>query len=189
MYPTQQTRLAALRDFFLSRSGDDLEQACRQLNKLEKSDAAPADAMDWETAEFAFNRLFVGPMAPEAPPYASCYLEEEPRLMGESTLEIRRIYEMAGLSSPLQGSLPDDHLGLELDAALGLASVAATPGMEAPRALWGYFLNTHLKVWVPRFLEKARNADTSHPALDLALNALEDWLALQGPINPDEKTG
>lgn len=184
MDPTQQTRLTGLRDFFLARSGHDLARACRTLDA---DRTVLANPMDWEAAEFAFNRLFVGPMAPEAPPYASCYLEDEPRLMGETTLTVRRIYEMAGLSSPFQGSLPDDHLGLELDAALGLSGVAADPGMEAPRALWNYFFKTHVRVWLPLFLEKARNADAKHPALDLALDELAAWLAAQEATEPDNR--
>ena len=135
--------------------------------------------MDWDEAEFAINRHFVGPMTLEAPPYASTYLETEPRLMGETTLKVRRIYEMAGLSSPLQGRLPDDHLGIELDAALGLSGMAEAVAAEEPRALWRYFLHEHLGVWLPRFIERARNAGTRHPAVDLALAHLETWLDQQ----------
>lgn len=170
--------LAALRDFFLARNGDDLAAALSELAKerSEKTGAGPAAVFDREAAEFVFNKLFVGPMALQAPPYASVYLEAEPQLMGQSTLNVRRIYEMAGMASPLEGRLPCDHLGVELDAALGLLKMADRSGAEEPRLLWEYFLNEHLKRWLPMFLDRAKGADAGHPAVDLALEALEAWL-------------
>lgn len=175
---SEKTTLTLLRDFFLIRSGQNLAPACMAL-----AGNSPADAQmeqtDWDEAEFAFNRLFVGPMALQAPPYASAYLETEPRLMGESTLKIRRIYEMSGLVSPLQGRLPDDHIGVELDAALGLSCLAQDLDAEEPRALWAYFLHEHLSAWLPQFIDRARRAEAGHPAVELALDHLETWLDCQ----------
>ena len=51
---------------------------------------------------------------------------------------------------------------------------------EEPRALWRYFLQEHLAAWLPRFLDQARNAASRHPAVDLALDRLEQWLEDQG---------
>lgn len=96
--------------------------------------------------------------------------------MGECTLKVRRLYEMTGLTSPLQGRIPDDHLGVELDAARLMLSMIAQFNMEEPRALWRFFLNEHLNTWVPQFLDRARKAESAHPAIDLALNNLEAWL-------------
>jgi TorA maturation chaperone TorD len=177
-----QETLSALRDFFTARNGDDLAAACMKMARDGVANPDPADAGDnyWEEVEFVYNKLFVGPMALLAPPYASCYLAPEPQLMAESTLKVRRLYEMAGLASPLEGLLPDDHLGVELDAALGLLTIVQRCNAEEPRALWRYFLNEHLGAWVPRFLDRARNAETGHPAVDLALDRLEAWLENQG---------
>jgi TorA maturation chaperone TorD len=170
--------LRALRDFFMARGGEDLAAAHSALSKGNGGGATGREtaAIDWEAAEFAFNKLFVGPMALQAPPYASCYLEPEPQLMGQSTLQVRRLYEMAGMTSPLEGRLPCDHLGVELDAALGILAMAGRSGADEPRALWEYFLNEHLKRWLPLFLDRARKADAGHPAVDLALETLEAWL-------------
>ena len=173
--------LTALRDFFLARTGDDLAAACANLANNggpERLSGDPA-TVDWEAAEFVFNKLFVGPKALQAPPYASYYLEPEPQLMGQSTLRVRRLYEMAGLVSPLEGHLPCDHLGVELDAALGMLAMADRSEAEEPRALWRYFRDEHLKAWIPSFLERARRADDGHPAVDLALDRLEAWLEEQ----------
>jgi TorA maturation chaperone TorD len=174
--------LAALRDFFLARTGKDLRAACAKLANDGGPDlfSGTLATADWDAAEFVFNKLFVGPNRLQAPPYASFYLEPEPQLMGNSTLRVRRIYEMAGLISPLQGHLPCDHLGVELDAALGMLTLAERSKTDEPRALWRYFLNDHLKVWLPLFLDQARQADDRHPAVDLALNRLEAWLDEQG---------
>lgn len=177
------TTLSALRDFFLARTGEDLCKACAKLAK----DGVPAffsgsvTAVNWDAAEFVFNKLFVGPRRLQAPPYASYYIDPEPQLMGPSTLRVRRLYEMAGLISPLQGHLPCDHLGVELDAAVGLLTMIGHSKADEPRALWRYFLNDHLKVWLPLFLDRAHQADDGgHPAVDLALNRLEWWLDEQG---------
>jgi TorA maturation chaperone TorD len=173
--------LAALRDFFLARTGADITAACARLAKDECRQPPDeiTETMDGASAEFVFNKLFVGPGALQAPPYASYYLEPEPQLMGPSTLRVRRLYEMAGLVSPLQGHLPCDHLGVELDAALGMQTMAARSGAEEPCALWHYFLNEHLKVWLPAFLDRARRAEAAHPAVDLALERLAAWLGEQ----------
>lgn len=174
--------LIVLRDFFLARTGDDLAAAYAGLAADGGAGSFPADpaTVDWEVAEFTFNKLFVGPKALQAPPYASYYLEPEPQLMGQSTLRVRRLYEMAGLVSPLEGRLPCDHLGVELDAALGMLTMADRSETEEPRALWRYFRDAHLKAWAPLFLDKARQADAGHPAIDLALDRLEAWLDEQG---------
>ena len=182
METENQATLLALRNFFLARTGKDLAAACVTLanHKVTLQDLTEFDDSYWEEAEFVFNKLFVGPMALLAPPYASYYLEPEPQLMGKSTLKVRRLYEMAGLVSSVQDFLPDDHLGVELDAALGFLTLAERFDVEEPRALWRYFLHEHLESWVPRFLDLARSAETGHPAVDLALDRLETWLEDQG---------
>jgi TorA maturation chaperone TorD len=178
----KNSKLAGLRDFFLARTGKDLYAACAKLANDGGPEFFPGNlaTVDWDAAEFVFNKLFVGPKRLQAPPYASYYLEPEPQLMGTSTLRVRRLYEMAGLISPLQGHLPCDHLGVELDAALGMLTMAERSLADEPRVLWRYFLDDHLKVWLPSFLDRARQADDGHPAVDLALNRLEAWLDEQG---------
>jgi TorA maturation chaperone TorD len=170
--------LAALGRFFLARTGEEMARAYAGLCRDgDASGRAPdLEEVDWEAVEFAFNKLFVGPMALQASPYASSYLEPEPRLMGESTLTVRRIYEMAGLVSPLRGRLPEDHVGVELDAALAMLNLVERCDAEEPRCLWRYFFHEHLGVWLPMFLDRARNADAGHPVVDLALDRLDAWL-------------
>ncbi|MFW6241995.1 MAG: molecular chaperone TorD family protein [Thermodesulfobacteriota bacterium] len=82
-------RVAALRDFFLAGDGDALKKAFAILAPSFDREAPFVE--DWEAAEFVFNRLFVGPAALEAPPYASVYLDEEPVVMGQTTRNVREM--------------------------------------------------------------------------------------------------
>jgi hypothetical protein len=59
---------------------------------------------------------------------------------------------------------------------LGMMAMAKDSKADEPQALWHYFLNYHLKAWLPLFLEQALQADDRHPAIDLALNRLDLWL-------------
>lgn len=66
-----------------------------------------------------YARLFVGPYQVIAPPYGSYYLEEG-RLMGDSTIEVNKFYENAGLA--INESFKDlpDHIIAELEFLLFL---------------------------------------------------------------------
>lgn len=61
-----------------------------------------------------FARLFVGPFHVVAPPYGSYYLEEG-KLMGESTVQVSKFYDSAGLA--INDSFKDlpDHVVAELE--------------------------------------------------------------------------
>lgn len=197
-------RGAALRDFFFATNGDSLRRA---FQALALPDAPPLpDAPAWDEEEYLFNRLFVGPGPVAAPPYASVYLETERRLMGEAALFAREAYAALGLASPWQGSLPDDHIGLELDAALtvfaalqqGAANPAnspacatsAAPGPCAPSGLpahgpahedlapwWDAFVVGHMAAWVPSFLDALRRAGATSAVMGRAGDDLARWLA------------
>ena len=65
------------------------------------------------TVEYA--RLFLGPFEIKAPPYGSLYLDGERKVMGDSTMEVIRFYEDAGLTRSKDcGDLPD-HIAVELE--------------------------------------------------------------------------
>jgi len=49
--------MVALRDFFLARSSKDLCAACTKLANATGLPAGTMASMDWEAAEFAFNKL------------------------------------------------------------------------------------------------------------------------------------
>lgn len=176
--PEDEARLTvAVRDFFIAQNGAELRTAVAALPSAWQDERV--DNADWEQAEFAFNRLFVGPMALEAPPYATVYLEDEPQVMGRTTMLARSVYEMVGLVSPWKNILPDDHVSLELDAALTLHRLiqAAPPGMHGQLdELRGFFLEEHVQIWMPRFCDRIESAPSVNPVLLSVAAALRHWL-------------
>lgn len=169
-------RLVALRDFHAARHGPEMAAAAAALG------ATPLLGAEIDELEYAFNRLFVGPAAPLAPPYASAYLDPEHRLMGDVTGRVAAIYDAIGLRSPLSGSVPDDHIALELDAALAFGELlrghgAARP-VDAPLAmLWRYFVCEHLALWLPAFTARIESAGDVPPPLRHVNQCLNAWLA------------
>ena len=151
-----------------------MQSAYQSLAEATETTAPPL--ADPEQLEYSFNRLFVGPQAVIAPPFASVYLDAEPLVMGETTLTIRRLYHLVGLASPWEGTLPDDHLALELDVALqlraGLHQTESTP----LQSVYHYFLHEHLARWIPLFLSRVAQADDLHPAVRWVCEELGRWL-------------
>lgn len=169
--------VGALRDFFNATSAHCLADAYSRLSQHDP--AAPA-VPDWRAMEFAFNRLFVGPCPPLAPPYASFYLDSEPRLMGPSTLEIRHFYEVFGLQSPAPNKMPDDHISLELDAFVRLSTAIQTGQSRRLEPLRDYLID-HLQRWVPGFVERALRAPDLPVGLVYVLRSLAAWVAELDP--------
>lgn len=59
-------------------------------------------------------KLFGGLGSPMAPPYESVYLSSEHLMSQKQTIEVKRVYESYGWHSKLNGNIPEDHLGIEL---------------------------------------------------------------------------
>ncbi len=176
MNDTQELQqLEALRDFFIARNEVQLAAAYAALNMAVSFDLPSVN--DWEALEFSFNRLFIGPMAPFAPFFASVYLEPEPQVMGKSTLITRQIFEMLGLQSPWQESLPDDHLSLELDACIRLLTIRQAHSSPEVEDLWNYFLQEHLAQWLPSWFKRVRAAENLPAAILITIDVLAAWLA------------
>ena len=107
-------------------------------------------------AEYA--ALFVGPFALQAPPYGSVYLEEGRRVMGETTMEVLKIYQLAGLK--VEAREPPDHIVVELEFMYFLLceEVRARQNndnnkAEIIRMQAQSFLGRHLGPWVGSFCE------------------------------------
>lgn len=159
----------ALRDFFASVDAGDLREAAFSISH--HFNLPIVESTDWIEVEYDFNRLFVGPAAIPAPPYASAY-GEEPLLMGKRTLEVRDAYRALSLEVPTLNSTPDDHLAFELDAvvALGVA------GDESVEPLRSWFINEHMSEWIPHFAEAVREQPGVTAPVVMALEALTSWL-------------
>lgn len=178
--------LQFLRDFFAARDADSIRTASEGISR-EFGSQLP-DVVDWLEVEYDFNRLFVGPAALPAPPYASAY-EDDPTLMSPRTLEVRNLYRRMGLATPDQGSIPDDHISFELDALLGLVALENAGGPNAPdaSAMREWLVLNHMSQWVPRFITAVTEEDASAPVL-LAIRSLERWLDAERDRLADTQT-
>jgi TorA maturation chaperone TorD len=106
-------------------------------------------------------RLFVGPFKLLAPPYGSVYLERLGRLMGDSTVDVRRRYMDEGLI--VAASEVPDHVAIELEFAHVLSVRRVNAMRESDfRKANGYgekrreFLSVHLGAWISEFTADVR---------------------------------
>lgn len=60
-----------------------------------------------------YSGLFLGPFGAPAHPYGSVYLEQERTLMGDSTMEVLKLYAESGVQ--YEGDEPPDHIAIELE--------------------------------------------------------------------------
>lgn len=161
--------------FFFASNAKEMKAA---YTELAKTHSAPT-VDDWSAVEFSFNRLFVGPRALLAPPYASIYLDNDPnRVMSDSTMQIRQFYGLLGLVSPWMNKIPDDHIALELDALWQIdtaLNISDTPQLRDIRE----YLLAHLQQWVPNFQQRIRSIDDVHPAILHIMNVLNQILFQQ----------
>jgi putative dimethyl sulfoxide reductase chaperone len=172
--PGDATRTGcALRDFFIADSGNKMLLAYQELCAVHPELPVEESA---DTIEFAFNRLFVGPKAPVAPPFASVYLEENELVMGRTTLDARDLYASLGLSSPWQGEFPDDHISLEIDACLHLRQLMSQAKDNTITEFYQQFLQEHLLEWAPVFNHRITSAEGVPATIEAVTGLMMTWL-------------
>ena len=115
--------------------------------------------------EVEYNRLFVGPGQPQAPPYESVYRGSRGLVMGPPAQDAVQRYAEAGLAVlPDFRDLPD-HVATELGFMAYLTWQEAAAGSDGG-AIWRErergFLAEHLEVWLPRFCRRVKDA-SRHP--------------------------
>ncbi|WP_022660240.1 molecular chaperone TorD family protein [Paucidesulfovibrio longus] len=182
-------KAAVLRDFFASVDAGDLREAAEGI--AAQFDLPLDAATDWTEVEYDFNRLFVGPAAVPAPPYASAYQagREQPALMGEPALEARRAYERLGLAVPNQGTTPDDHLAFELDAVVALDGLDPAGAGNESAQVKAWLIAEHMGAWVPRFAEAVEGQRGVSAPVAVAVKALTVWLEAARSEIEAERTG
>jgi len=118
--------------------------------------------IDWQV-EYA--RLFVGPFKVPAPPYESVFrVESRGSIMGESTLEVRRLYREEGLDLSAEVRDLPDHILAELEFMSYLcgreAELRSAGSAEAETYLKKQesFLSSHLTRWIPLFSQTVSTA-------------------------------
>lgn len=101
-----------------------------------------------------FQRLFVGPGHPLAPPYESVHRTADHLVFDEQTAQVREFYRRLGRVAPALNREPDDHLGLELDflshlsvRALDAIDAGDVSLLDALLATQQTFLTEHVLCW------------------------------------------
>ena len=114
-----------------------------------------------------YAQLFIGPARPPAVPYASFYLSESHSLMTDETIDVRKRYLEARLSVKELYSVPDDHIGIELEFIYYLTgktieSFEKGEQEEASRffEIRSDFIREHFSKWVPEFINNILNFTT-----------------------------
>ena len=152
-----------LRDLFAARDGAAMACALEALASFRaEGDLSSLPSRDEDSireAEYAFNRLFVGPGPVPAPPYASVYLDAEPLLMGQAAVSMRELIRSLEVWLVLRSLAPAEDGGLRQSAEEALH----------------WLLDGHMSVWIPEFLSRAR-AESMPELLSDALDCLEAWL-------------
>jgi len=110
-----------------------------------------------------YARLFVGPNELIAPPYGSVYLDGKRRVMGDSTMEVVKIYKDEGLAIDENFKEMPDHIAVELEFMYYLIfkEIEALGKSETDKALnfiktQELFLDKFLKKWVGPFCDKIK---------------------------------
>jgi len=124
---------------------------------------------DEEELLIEYAGLFVGPYELKAPPYGSVYLDGERKVMGDSTLQVIKLYEEAGLVMDQSFKELPDHIAVELEFMyyLSYKEAEALEHSDEERALAineirNQFFSQYLRPWVPSFSEKIKEL-TDHP--------------------------
>lgn len=107
-----------------------------------------------------YAELFVGPRPPLAPLYESVYVGAVRRLNTDVTMQVRKFYDQCGLVAVKRNTVPNDHIGLELEfmSQLCTREAEAPEEAEALRATELEFLNVHLGSWVDAFASRVSAA-------------------------------
>lgn len=112
-----------------------------------------------------YAKLFLGPFEIKAPPYGSLYLDGERRVMGDSTMDVIRFYEGAGLSGSKDCRDLPDHIAVELEfmSYLIYKEIEALEKSDFKTALnmvskLEQFLDRFLGSWIVPFCEKIKES-------------------------------
>jgi len=140
---------------------------------------------------YEFNRLFVGPRAPVAPPYESVHLNTDHLVMGEQTLTVRKLYRRENLQAVWQRHEPDDFIATELEFAAYLLSriieaqtVRNNAKVQLYKTLYDEFWDHHLGLWLETFAQLVAQS-AKHPVFS-ALSSILSTLSKLHPSNTKE---
>ncbi|MFN3479678.1 MAG: molecular chaperone [Thermodesulfovibrionales bacterium] len=141
-------------------SGDDINYGLKLLIESIRNNKHRLDK--WlEELSVEYARLFIGPKNPPAVPYASFYLSESHSLMTDETIDVRRRYLEAGMATKDLYSIPDDHIGIELEFIYYLTQKITELFEQGEREeasrlfeIREDFLSGHMAKWLFLFTDK-----------------------------------
>lgn len=126
-------------------------EACRRMDVSLKENSQ-------EELLVEYSALFLGPFNAPAQPYGSVHLEQERLLMGDSTMEVQRIYAESGVKP--EGEGPPDHIAIELEFMSFLESRLVQAFSEGNQVdlvdysnIRGNFFNRLLASWTTAIAE------------------------------------
>lgn len=150
-----------------------------------------------EALKIDYTRLFLGPFLAPAPPYGSVYLEEERRIMGDSTVDARRHYRQIGLDLAEGFKEAPDHVAVELEFLHALTcrvyetiESGDRQGLNKVLDLRKRFLERHIGQWMSAFCERlnahAQTAFYRHLALAADRFLREELDEVHDPVTHGE---
>ena len=146
-----------------------MEIACPEAMPFVPHLAEYLEGEDRLDLSVAYTRLFLGPPAMLAPPYASFYLDRG-IVMGPSSVEMMKLYGEAGLRLDDEFTEMPDHVAVVLEFLYYLLFEEARAGArnayeekEKLQNIKTRFLKNYVFPWIPRFCGEIKRAD-EHPA-------------------------
>lgn len=157
------------------------------LSKETLANCLKADPNEYALMTYEFNRLFVGPTTPEAPPYESIYLSPDHLMMGEQMLAVRKFYLQENLQTARKEQEPDDFIATEFEfSAYLLSRIMEAQAAKNDRQIQLYinlyheFWARHLSLWLGLFARRVYQS-TRHPVFS-ALSEVLDTLTTLNAI-------
>ena len=122
-----------------------------------------------EDLSVEYAKLFLGPFEVKAPPYGSIYLDKGKMVMGDSTVEVMKLYQDAGLLMDVDFKEMPDHITAELEfmyyliykeaEALGKSDMDAAEDMlRRQKAFFDKFLSPFALQFCAKLKEGAENS-------------------------------
>lgn len=131
-----------------------------------------------EALSVAHAKLFLGPFEILAAPWASLYLEPEPKLMGAVSEYTARAYAEAALGPAEALKDVPDHVTHELEFMYFLAFNEATTGDSEWYHRQERFWREHLGCWLPDFAAAVASAE-AHPFYGVLADAVSAFCLLE----------
>lgn len=139
---------------------DEIDRGLNLITETVKSNNSRLDEYQNDLS-LEFARLFIGPKNPPAIPYASFYLSESKTIMSNVTIDVRKMYLDAGMAVQNLYSIPDDHIGIELEflqylteKIIDLFEHGRREDASRLYEMREAFLNDHIASWIPYFADK-----------------------------------